>query len=96
MTAANLQRSSCENAIIGIERKIARQAIEETRDDLGLKQNIGNKISFAELNDLLRKHYAEADSSIVWNRFYKQAPFVENKKELFRGDLFVYRVTRKL
>ena len=68
-----------------IERKIARQAIEETRDDLGLKQNIGNKISFAELNDLLRKHYAEADSSIVWNRFYKQAPFVENKKELFRS-----------
>lgn len=67
-----------------MERKFARQAIEETRDELGLKQNVGDRVSFSELNQILKKQYAEVDSNVVWKRFYNFAPYVENKKEFFR------------
>lgn len=68
-----------------MKRKFARQAIEETRDELGLKQNVGDKISFYELSRLLQKNYAEADEELVWARFYNLAPYVEDKKSLFKS-----------
>ena len=68
-----------------IERKFGMQAMAEIKDELSLKENGDEMISFAELNDSLDKAMSVNSKKEIWQKFISKAPFVEDKKKLFKS-----------
>lgn len=67
------------------EKVLGKKALEETKNELGYKENIGLGVSVAELKPLLRQYYSGNNEEEVWENFYKQALFSDNKKEVLKN-----------
>lgn len=67
-----------------LEKRFRRQALEETREEMGLKENIGGELNFADLKRLLRNVYTGYNEQEIWRKFYEKAPYAEDKKALFK------------
>ena len=68
-----------------IERKFGMQALSEIKDELSLKENSEDMISFGELNSSLDKAINSDSKKEIWKKFISKAPFVEDKKKLFNS-----------
>lgn len=67
-----------------LEKRFRRQALKETSDELGLKENVSGELRFSELRGVLKNVYVGLNEGEVWQQFYEQAPFVEDKKALLK------------
>lgn len=66
------------------ERRFNQQALRETRDELGLMENSRENLSFGALRRLVKNFYTGSDEKGVWQRFYDEAPYVDDKKALLK------------
>ena len=62
--------------------KIKNQALEETKKEFGFVESSDGPLSFSFLNSLIKQYYRGNDEANIWQRFYKEAPYVADKKEL--------------
>ena len=68
-----------------IERKFGMQALAEIKDELSLKISDDEIVSFGDLNSSLDEAISESGKKEIWQKFVAKAPFVEDKKKLFRN-----------
>ncbi len=62
------------------ERQFSRQALNETKETLGLKEHSGAPLSFGTLRQALRETYRGSEEGEIWQRFFREAPNAEDKK----------------
>lgn len=67
-----------------LEKRFRRQALQETAAELGLKENAGGELRFADLKRVLKNVYTGANERGVWQKFYEKAPYAEDKRALFK------------
>ncbi len=67
-----------------LEKRFRKLALKETREEMGLKENVSGDLSFSELKRVLKNAYVGFDERNVWRKFYEKAPYVEDKKALMR------------
>lgn len=67
-----------------LERRFSKQALQETREELGLKDNADGELNFADLKRVMRNAYTGNNQADVWMKFYQKAPYVEDKKALLK------------
>lgn len=66
-----------------VEKRLKKQALAEVVEEAGFKENAGGALSFSDLRRGLKNVYTGVDEAEIWRRFYKEAPYVEDKKGLF-------------
>ncbi len=66
------------------ERRISKQALRETREEMGLVENNGEPVKFGALKRILAGYFTAGDDKAVWQRFYEEAPYADDKTALFR------------
>ena len=67
-----------------VERVLKKRAIDETKEEFGYKENKDGVISFGQLKSVLNKYYTGNDVNEVWSKFYKFAPYSDDKKEVMK------------
>ncbi|MCM1324637.1 MAG: hypothetical protein NC218_10985 [Acetobacter sp.] len=67
-----------------LEKRFRKQALAETKAEMGIMENTGDDVSFAGLKRLLKTVYSGRNEREIWQRFYAEAPYVEDKKALFK------------
>ena len=66
-------------------KKEHMQALAEIKDELSLKISDDEIVSFGDLNSSLDEAISESGKKEIWQKFVAKAPFVEDKKKLFRN-----------
>ncbi len=66
------------------ERRFNQQALRETREELGLMENVDSNLDFGTLRRMMKNFYTGSDENAVWQRFYNEAPYADDKKALFK------------
>lgn len=64
-------------------RRFEREAKIAVREELGLKES-AYEVSFGELKEVMNNIYSGRDKMTVWQKFLKEAPFVQDKKGLMQ------------
>ncbi len=67
-----------------LEKRFRKQALAETRAEMGIIENVGEEVSMSGLRRVLKNVYTGHNERDVWRRFYAKAPYVEDKKALFK------------
>lgn len=65
-----------------VEKKLCLDALNKTKENLGLKD--GETVSFDELNQAMRAVYYGNRTDEIWQRFYQEMPYAEDKVSLMR------------
>ena len=63
-------------------QKLKKQAINDIKKDMSFKEDLEGGVSFSKLNSILRQYYRGGNYNAVWERYFKEAPYVEDKKSL--------------
>ena len=82
--AKQLNRFSAEGGVItpAVERQLSFDALNVTKEHLGFKE--GNMFSFDGLKQAMRAVYQGNQTDEIWQQFYRQAPYAEDKEKLMR------------
>lgn len=67
-----------------LEKRFRKQALAETRQEMGIVENSGADVSVSGLKRVLKTVYTGSNEREVWRRFYEKAPYAEDKKALFK------------
>lgn len=67
-----------------LEKRFRKQALEETRAEMGIAENTGGEVSLSGLRRVLKNVYTGNNEREIWRRFYAKAPYAEDKKALFK------------
>lgn len=66
------------------KRRLDSEALEEVKKEFGYKEDEGGKVLYAQLKDVIKQNYNGSSEDDIWKRYYKEALFVENKKEALK------------
>ena len=67
-----------------VDRIIKKQALNEIKTEFGYMENWGGSLDFAQLKSILKIYYNGNDDNEIWEKFYKKAPFCEDKRGLLK------------
>ena len=67
-----------------IDRLLKKQALNETRDEFGYKENLKGSLSLGDLVPVLKQYYTGRDEAGVWKKFSEVAPYSEDKKDVLK------------
>ncbi len=65
-------------------KRIGRQAVNEIKEEFGFKTE-NEALSFGDIKRTLKSVYSGRNTTSILEKFCKQAPFVEDKKELLKN-----------
>lgn len=74
-----------------VEKKIRMQAFKEIRDEMGLKENVGDEVRFSDLQKVAKMYYTGRNQTEIWQKFAQEAPYVEDKKALLKQIATAYQ-----
>lgn len=79
-----LNQFSADGGVItpAVERRLSFDALNATKEQLGFKE--GNTFSFDGLKQAMRAVYQGNQTDEIWQQFYRQAPYAEDKENLMR------------
>ena len=63
-------------------QKLKKEAINDIKNDMSFKENVEGVLSFSKLNSILKQYYRGVNDNVVWERYFNEAPYVEDKKGL--------------
>ena len=67
-----------------IARRFSREAAFAVRQQCGFKESGEESVSFEALNEALHVAYHGQNTAAIWQRFYQDAPYAEDKLELMK------------
>lgn len=67
-----------------LEKRFRKQALAETRAEMGIVENSGEDVSASSLRRVLKNVYTGQNERDIWRKFYAKAPYAEDKKALFK------------
>ena len=66
------------------ERVLKKRALDEVKEEFQYKENKDGVVLFSQLKPMLSKYYSGNDMGEIWRKFYKIAPFYDDKKEALK------------
>ena len=67
------------------EKVLNKRALDETKVELGYKENLGRELTFGELRPILMQYYSGNNEEEIWKKFYQIALFSDDKKNVLKN-----------